>query len=246
MARSSAAAVAAPPAVKRRKPATRHASSQTARRPVRRTSGPVASRGSSAAVARSVAVPRAPVRAPRAKPRTAPRTRPRSGEAPLVQRLARGRTGALIDRLLRGRACVALVFALLVGIVFLNVSLLEMNGGIATTSARATELEQQNAKLREQIAPLSSSERIQAEAVKHGYSLPAAGDVGYITGSADANAKKAVVRMTAPGLGQGVASRSAAQMQQEQAPAASTAAGTPSPVTPSPVTPITTPTPAGP
>jgi cell division protein FtsL len=244
MARSSAA-VATPPAIKRRKPGTpggRHAGSQTSRRPARRTSGQAGgrsatqARGASATAARSVAVPRtAPARTttprPRKRPAAQPRTRSRTSTAPLVQRLAHGRTGALLDRLLRGRACVALVFALLVGIVFLNVSLLEMNSGIASTSAKATSLEQQNATLRNQIAPLSSSERIQTEAVKRGYSLPAAGDIDFITGDANANAKKAAARMTAPGMGTGTASRTAAQVESERQLAAGTAAP---PTTPGP------------
>jgi cell division protein FtsL len=144
--------------------------------------------------------------------------------------------------MLRGRACVALVFGLLVGIVFLNVSLLEMNSGIATTSAKATALEQQNAKLRNQIAPLSSSERIQREAVKRGYSLPAAGDVDFITGSVNANAKKAAQRLTAPGMGTGTASRTAAELESESSPSPVTA----SPVTAPPVTTIAPPTTPGP
>jgi hypothetical protein len=106
-----------------------------------------------------------------------------------------------------------------------------MNSGIATTSAKATALEQQNAKLRNQIAPLSSSERIQREAVKRGYSLPAAGDVDFITGSVNANAKKAAQRLTAPGMGTGTASRTAAELESESSPSPVT----PSPVTPSPV-----------
>ena len=267
MARSSAAAVAHPAPAKRRKPNSRQATTQT-RRP-RRTSGPAKhSRASTAprtkrpATARAAAATAGAVAAPRRAParKPAPRTRtsaPRTRTAPLVQRLLHGRTGAIADQLLRGRACVAIVFALLVGIVALNVSLLEMNEGIARTNAQATALEHENAKLRTQLAPLGSSERIQREAVKRGYSLPAAGDVGYVTGSTADNAKRAAERMTAPGMGEGVASRPAAQVQEErigsgtptttapQAPPA--AAPTPEPTpAPAPVTNTTTQTPTPP
>jgi cell division protein FtsL len=213
--RPSAATVAPPPA-KRRKPATKkrnpHASTQT-RRPERRSSGQAPARKRPAGAATT-----APRRVPQPRPGAATTTaRPRSAPAaaPLVQRLIHGRTGALIDRLLRGRACVALVFVLLVGIVFFNVALLQLNEGIAQTNAKSTALEQQNAKLRRQVAPLASSERIQREAVKRGYSLPAAGDVGYIRGTTATNAKRAVARMTAPGMGDGTASRPAAQVEFE-------------------------------
>jgi len=238
MARSSAATVARPPA-KRRK--SSHTSTQTHRRPARRTSGPA--KGRTTAQKRPVAAAgarTASAAAPtvRPKPRTAPRrpapqARRESAVAPLVHGLVHGRAGALIDRLLRGRACVAIVFALLVGIVFSNVSLLELNKGIAATNAEATAIEQENAKLRRQIAPLASSERIQREAVKHGYSLPAAGDVRYIGGDLRKNAKKAAARMTAPGMGEGTASRPAAQVEQaEQAErAAQTGQTAPAPPT---------------
>ena len=234
MARSSAATVA-PPA-KRRKPAhsaPRHASTQT---PRRRSSGP-AKRGATSAPKRPRAAAGA-ASAPAAAPRTTP-TAPRrkAASAPLAQRLLASR---LLDRLLRGRACVALVFALLVGIVFFNVSLLEMNEGIARTNAKATALEHENAKLRSQVAPLGSSERIQREAIKRGYSLPAAGDVGYITGDTNKNAELAAERMVAPGMGEGTASRTSEEVQAETATETETGVA-PAPV-PEPVTPTPTPT----
>jgi len=251
MARSSAATVA-PPA-KRRKPSdggSRHTSSQTHRRPARRSSGPAKGtharkRPVAAAEARAASVAAPPARRTAPRPRTAPRRRAQA--APLVRRLIQGRSGALIDGLLRGRACVAIVFVLLVGVVFANVSLLEMNKGIAATNAQATAIEQENSKLRRQIAPLASSERIQTEAVKHGYSLPAAGDVGYIGGDVDKNAKRAVARMTAPGMGEGTASRPAAQVEQQEdaEQAAMTAQAAPAPTaqaSPTPVAQTTPPT----
>ena len=249
MARSSAATVA-PPA-KRRKPS--HASQGTvpnhARRPARRTSGPA--KGATHARKRPVAAAEAraaSVAAPSARPRrNTPQARPRPQAAPLVRRLVHGRAGAVLDSLLRGRACVGIVFVLLVGVVFSNVSLLEMNKGIAATNAQATAIEQENAKLRRRIAPLASSERIQSEAAKRGFSLPAAGDVGYVRGDVGKNAKKAVARMTAPGMGTGTASRPAAQVQQEQAAehAAMTGQTTPTPAPqPEPTAPVAQTTPA--
>jgi cell division protein FtsL len=241
MARSSAATVARPPA-KRRKPAqagTKHASSQTHRRSTRRSSGQAS--GSAHARKRPVAaaeVRAASVAAPSYRGARRPRPaapRRRANAAPLVRRLIHGRTGAFLDGVLRGRACVGIVFVLLAGVVFANVSLLEMNKGIAATNAEATGIEQENAKLRRQIAPLASSERIQTEAVKHGYSLPAAGDVRYITGDVDKNARRAAQRMTAPGMGDGTASRPAAQVQQElQAQMQARNPQAPAPVAPAP------------
>ena len=239
----TAAPVAPPP--KRRKPAAAttkkrnpHASSQTRSRPQRRTSGPAA--GRAAAHKRPSASAAAPPRATKPRARTAA-----PAAAPVVQRLIHGRSGAILDQLLRGRACVGLVFVLLVGIVFFNVALLQLNEGIAQTNAKATALEQENAKLRRDLAPLASSERIQREAVERGYSLPAAGDVGYVRGDTGANAKRAAERMTAPGMGEGTASRPAALVEQQEN-ASATATGTETPAAPTTPTTATTPDPATP
>jgi cell division protein FtsL len=110
--------------------------------------------------------------------------------AQLGARVRAIRPGALLDRLLRGRAWVALTAVLLVGIVFLNVNLLELNGSIARMDTRAAELKRENAALRMRIARLGSSERIQAAAAGLGFVPAEPGRVGYLTASG-ANAARA-------------------------------------------------------
>jgi cell division protein FtsL len=142
----------------------------------------------------------APV-APRRK--SGPATRPRpvrkpvAAPAPRVARIAQGSASLLLDRLLRGRAWVALVGVLLAGIVFLNVSVLELNRGIAQTDAKSATLERTNSTLREQVATLSSTERIQRLAEQKGYVLPQPGDVTYLHGSRSA-AKLAAQKIQPP------------------------------------------------
>src|SRR5689334_5728454 len=129
----------------------------------------------STAAARTAPLPRP---APRRAPRTARPARRVSGPAragaaaasagarvlPLPQRLEFPRLGpvtqGLLDRLLRGRAWVLLIGVLLVGIVFFNVDVLRLNRSIANTSARATALKQENARLLLEEAQLASSDRI--------------------------------------------------------------------------------------
>ena len=60
----------------------------------------------------------------------------------------------LLDRILRGRGWVVCVGALLAGIVFLNVSLLEVNSGIAEMGERSSELRRDNSILRQEVARL--------------------------------------------------------------------------------------------
>jgi hypothetical protein len=86
----------------------------------------------------------------------------------------------VLDRLLRGRLWVALIALLLTGIVFLNVSLLELNSGIARSDARLADLKRENAGLRLRVAQLGASERIQAAAAARGFVPAAPGKVTYL------------------------------------------------------------------
>jgi hypothetical protein len=125
-----------------------------------------------------------------APPRTAPRRSQtgalgavvpaarRLGRAPAT-RAARARTGEVLDALLQGQAWIALVGVLLVGIVFFNVDLLQLNRQIARNDARADDVARANARLRLGLARNDSSERIQRLAADRGFVLPAPGDVRY-------------------------------------------------------------------
>jgi hypothetical protein len=87
---------------------------------------------------------------------------------------------AVLDRVLGGRVWVVLFAVLLAGIVFLNVTLLELNGGIARTDARNADLRRGNAELRMRVARLGSTERIQRAAAASGLVPAPPGRVGYL------------------------------------------------------------------
>jgi hypothetical protein len=87
---------------------------------------------------------------------------------------------AVVDGLLRERLWVALIAVLLTGIVFLNVALLDLNGVIARTDARVSELRDENAVLRLRVARLASSERIRRAAEARGFVAARPGQVGYL------------------------------------------------------------------
>ena len=146
--------------------------------------------------------------------RTAPATRParrKSGPVPrpaapprrqkqqsLVVRLVHGRAAGVLDGLLRGRAWIVLVGVLLVGIVFLNVSVLQLNRGIARTDAQSAALERANSGLRGRVARLDSAERIQSVAQQHGFVMPQPGDITYLTPNPRADARLAAKRIVPP------------------------------------------------
>ena len=181
--------------------------------PARRKSGPVAK----------------PKAAPR--PKTAqPRQKPQRVARPIA-RVAHSGGSVLLDRLLRGRAWVFLIGALLAGIVFLNVSVLELNRGIAQTDAAAEKLERKNSLLRERVASLDSAERIQDLAEARGYVLPAPGDVEYLEPNRAKDSKLAAQRIEET-------TEPAAPLPAAPLPAA------PQETTPEPVVPVSEPLPA--
>src|SRR3954447_21620563 len=156
-------------------------------------------RAAAAAVARGAA---ATVHAPaRTRPtrRPAPARRRSGAVARPATRVAVPRFDfvAILDRLLRGPAYIAVIGILLAGIVFFNVDVLELNHGIARTDTRATQLKRENAALTLKLAKLGSSERIQTVALKNGLVLPQPGDVRYLRANPE-DAARALRVMTAP------------------------------------------------
>lgn len=143
--------------------------------PPRRVSGPVRGRGATA-----VAAP-----------------------PPLALRLGGAVHGIaehhLLDRLVRGRAWIAILAVGLMGIVFMQVSMLRMNAGIGAAVERASVLDRQNSALRAAISELSSGDRIAAEAGKLGLILPPV--TPRFLDARDADAATAVRSMTPPGEG---------------------------------------------
>jgi cell division protein FtsL len=203
----------------------KHSKPKTARR--RRVSGPAPGRrahsaeaaardaasAAKGAPARTAAAARKAAATPKATPgRGAPARgrpvvlRPAPAGAPLGLRVARApfvralrsRGGGVLDALLSGQGWIALIGLLLVGIVFFNVGLLELNRNIAGTSQRVTEIKRENAKLRLDVARLGSSERIQTAAAAEGLVLPAPGDVRYLKVDPTIDARRAARRTVPP------------------------------------------------
>jgi cell division protein FtsL len=150
--------------------------------------------------------PRAPrrVSGPAARPRRgadAPRTKRTAAPDPFILR-ALHRTRALadsrfLDRLIRGRLWIPIVAAGLMGIVFMQVSMLKLNAGIGRAVQSAATLERQNANLRAAVSGMESGTRIDAAARKLGMVVPADGSTHYVTAATHGLAAAAASRMTA-------------------------------------------------
>jgi hypothetical protein len=98
----------------------------------------------------------------------------------LGRRAMRVGDARVLDRLVRGRAWIAIVAAALIGIVFMQVSMLKLNAGVSRAVTAADTLERQNATLRADISKLDSGERVQDAAAKLGMTTRPAGDVRYL------------------------------------------------------------------
>lgn len=101
-----------------------------------------------------------------------------AGPPPLALRLGGAFHGIaehrLLDRLIRGRTWIAIVGVGLIGIVFMQVSMLRMNAGIGRAVDTASRLERENAALRATISEQSSGDHIETEAARMGLVLPTA------------------------------------------------------------------------
>jgi hypothetical protein len=102
-----------------------------------------------------------------------------------------------LDRALRGRLWIWLLGAALLGVVFMQVSLLKLNSGIGRAVEATATLERQNSALEAAIARLSDPDRVQKGAALLGMLSPKPGDVGYLT-PRPVDASRAVETMQPP------------------------------------------------
>jgi hypothetical protein len=122
---------------------------------------------------------------------------------------------ALLDRLLRGRAWIGLLGVLLIGLVAINVSLLKFNAEAGRNAEKAKALRVQNAALRARVSRLRSSDRLERAGRELGLTMPAAGQVRYLsTRPRDGRAAAKALRAS------GWAEFQAPEMSTDAAPAA--------------------------
>jgi hypothetical protein len=138
----------------------------------------------------------------------------------------------MVDQLLRGRLWVGLMGALLAGIVFLNVSLLQLNRDIGRTTTQATALDHQNSRLRARLASVDSSERFQRLALAHGMVMPAPGQYRYLVARPWLDAALAAQRVTPPSLTAGALAAAPAAASSTVATTATAAAASPTAANP--------------
>lgn len=153
--------------------------------------------------------PRAPrrVSGPAAKPRRGEDQRARTGarRAPVrdpfviraIERTMRMADSRFLDRLIRGRLWIPLVAMGLMGIVFMQVSMLKLNAGIGRAVQASSTLERQNSKMRAEVSGMESGSKIYANAKDIGMVAPAATTTpSYVKAGGSGQATAAAHRMT--------------------------------------------------
>ena len=101
-----------------------------------------------------------------------------------------------IVRLTRGRAWIALLGVLLIGIVALNVATLSLTATSGKITQQAQKLQQENSVLRARLAQRLSNQRVKHEAAALGLGAPSPDEIYYRAAGPDA-VKTAVKRLAA-------------------------------------------------
>ncbi len=120
------------------------------------------------------------------------------GRTSAFERLGRIPDHRVVDRLLRGRACILLIGLMLGGIVAMQVSLLRLNTGISRAVQTQETLTRQNAMLQAAIAESTSGEKIADAAASLNMVEPPAGETRYLTARPDKDPDRAARRMKPP------------------------------------------------
>src|SRR5689334_8667989 len=120
------------------------------------------------------------------------------GRTSAFEKLSRVPDHRVVDRLIRGRACIWVIGIMLGGIVAMQVSLLRLNSGISRAVQTQGTLEQQNMALQTSIAQLTSSDRITNGAAQGQMIDPPAGETRYLTARPDSDPARAARRYKPP------------------------------------------------
>jgi hypothetical protein len=155
-----------------------------------------------AAPARKAPTRRAPARKPAPARRKAPIRRPGGQLIPLAVGTASAvrslPDSSLMVRMTRGRAWIAVLGVLLVGIVALNVITLSLAAGAGHVDQNIQALDEENSLLRGRDAQKSGAGRIAHEAAALGLSAAAVDQVGFVQAGGD-DVETAARRLAAAG-----------------------------------------------
>jgi len=104
----------------------------------------------------------------------------------------------LLDRLIRGRAWIAIVAFALIGIVTLQLALLELNAGIGRALEHQQLLQRENAALSIEDSELAAGERVESQASRLGMELVPQGALRFLPAHPGSDIARAAAALNAP------------------------------------------------
>ncbi len=103
-----------------------------------------------------------------------------------------------IDRLIRGRIWIAVIAFALIGIVTLQLLVLQLNANIGHALVREAQLQRQNAALSIEGSELAGGERVEAKAAHLGMQLVPVGSLRFLTSYPPADIAHAAAALSTP------------------------------------------------
>jgi cell division protein FtsL len=104
----------------------------------------------------------------------------------------------LLDRMIRGRAWIAMLGVMLVGIVAMQVEVLKLGASVGRSLQEGTTLQSRNQLLRASVASLADDQRIERLAAQMGMVMPAPDAVVFLSPHSGADAQRAISNLHAP------------------------------------------------
>ncbi|HWF50687.1 MAG TPA: hypothetical protein VG294_08610 [Solirubrobacteraceae bacterium] len=180
-----------------------------------------------------------PARPARDFPRPAPRIPSPARRAPVPATRGARALGfvrrlpdhSLTDRLVRGRAWIPVLGVLLVGIVAMQVSLLQLNASMGRAIEQGTLLQTKNGQLRAQVASLGAVSRIEGIAAGMGMVMASPSQMTFLSRHGGGIRGKAIANITAPSSSALATTQSIASTSAPSTTAATTAPSTSTPST---------------
>jgi cell division protein FtsL len=140
-----------------------------------------------------------PARQPSRRAAPAPPPREERGLAlGLLDALAGVPRGGALDRLIRGRIWIAVIAFALIGIVTLQLLVLQLNASIGRTLVREGQLERENASLSIEGSELASGERVESDAARLGMQLVPVGSLRFLRSDPQAAIARAAASLNTP------------------------------------------------
>ncbi len=116
----------------------------------------------------------------------------------LIEALGRLSQHRLLDRLLRGRASIALVAFALIGIVTMQLGLLKLNAGIGRALEHEALLQRENAALSIENSEMAAGERVELQAAHLGMGLVSPGALHFLAARPTIDASRGAAALSTP------------------------------------------------